>query len=110
MEDLYKVIISKMAENHLKEIFDYISAVLHSPLAAENVLNALEKEILSLSYLPNRYSLTDRNLFGDLEVRKTTVHNYSVYYHVDEKILTVSVLAVLYARRDQRNTINELLS
>lgn len=108
MSTEYKVIFSEPAKNDLSEIVAYIAGSLQSPVAAKNVLTHLKNEILSLSYFPKRYPLTEPDLFPDLEVRKVTVRNFSVYYHVNDSASAVSVLAVIYARKDQKAAINEM--
>lgn len=107
MDTQYKVLFSEISKNNLADIINYISNTLQSPRAAGNVLNRLQDEIQSLSYFPNRYPLADETLFPDLAVRKLTVQNYSVYYHVDEIETNVLILSVIYARRDQKTAISE---
>ena len=110
MDRDYKIIFSELSKENLSEILTYISVNLHSPSAAENVLNCLQKEILSLTYFPNRNPLAKEKLFQSLDVRKVTVQNYSIYYHVDESEMSVLILSVIYARRDQKNAIAETLN
>lgn len=107
MDKDYRIIFSELSKKNLSDILTYISVSLHSPGAAVNVLNCLQKEILSLSYFPNRNPLAKEKLFPNLDVRKVTVQNYSIYYHVDECETSVLILSVIYARRDQKNAIAE---
>ena len=54
----YRVRITRQAHAHLREIYRHISQELMSPIAAENTLARLYKEICSLDNMPKRIPLT----------------------------------------------------
>lgn len=56
----YRVTITPKAKQDLEEIYHYIAMELWSPLAAENQLQRLEKAIYSLSIMPERFRVYDR--------------------------------------------------
>ena len=104
----YVVALTRQAEEQLWEIVQYISVTLHSPQAAVNTLDALEEEIGSLSTMPFRYPAIEDDPAGDRGIRKTRARNFNIYYLVDDARKRVNVLAVCYARRDQKLLIEDL--
>ena len=72
------------------------------------MLDTLEKEILSLSTLPNRVALTEEEPWHSAGIRKLPVKNYLVYFWVNEDQKQVQITAVVYGRRDQRNALQNM--
>ena len=106
----YAVEMTRQAEEQLSEIVQYISVTLGSPQAALNTLDALEEEIGSLSTLPSRYPAIEDDPVGDCGIRKTRAKNFNIYYQVNKAQKRVNILAVCYARRDQKQVIDVLKS
>ena len=104
----YAVEMTRQAEEQLWEIVQYFSLTLRSPQAAMNTLDALEEEINSLSAMPSRYPAIEDDPAGDRGIRKTRARNFNVYYQVDDAKKRVNILAVCYARRDQKKIIEAL--
>lgn len=104
----YKVKISPLALSQLSETLQYISGVLLAPETALKWLDVLQKEISSLSSMPNRYPLTEEQPWREKGVRKFTVKGFLVYYIVNEENKVVTVIAVVYGRRDQINALKQL--
>ena len=75
---------------------------------AIRMLDTLEKEILSLSTLPNRVALTEEEPWHSAGIRKLSVKNYLVYSWVNEDQKQVQITAVVYGRRDQRNVLQNM--
>ena len=73
-----------------------------------NTLDVLEEEINSLSSMPSRYPVIEDDPAGDRGIRKTRIRNFNIYYLVDEARKQVNILAVCYARRDQKRIIENL--
>ena len=70
----------------------------------------LEEEIGSLSSMPSRYPAMEDDPAGNRGIRKTRAKNFNIYYQVDEVQKHVHILAVCYARRDQKQVIGVLKS
>ena len=104
----YKVKISPFALSHLAETVQYISDVLLVPETALKWLDVLQKEISSLSIMPSRYPLTEEQTWRENGVRKFPVKGFIVYYLVDETSKVVTVIAIMYGRRDQINALKQL--
>lgn len=104
----YAVEMTRQAEEQLSEIVQYISVTLRSPQAGMNTLDALEEEIDSLSAMPSRYPAIEDDPAGERGIRKTRARNFNIYYQVDDARKRINILAVCYARRDQKRIIENL--
>ena len=72
------------------------------------MLDTLEKELLSLSRLPNQVALTEEEPWHSAGIRKLSVKNYLVYFWVDEDQKQVQITAVVFGQRDQRNVLQNM--
>jgi len=97
---IYSVKITPEAGDDLRSIGEYISVNLHSEWAALNQLKRLEKAIRSLDYMPERFRLYDKEPWRSRNMRILVVDNYLVFYIVRESDKTVTVMRVMYYRRD----------
>ena len=104
----YEVKITEPAQRQLQEIVRYIAEDLQEKRTAVRILDTLEKEILSLSTLPNRVALTEEEPWHSAGIRKMLVKNYLVYFWVNEERKQVQVTAVVYGRRDQRTALQNM--
>ena len=101
MSDQYKLIILPEAQQDIRNIVLYIAGELAAPQAALNLQAEFEKEIRSLSKMPNRIKTVDEQPWKDAGIRKTRVKNYYIYFLVDDDEMAVKVNAVIYVGRDQ---------
>ena len=104
----YKIIITPDAEADLIELRNYISDVLLARDTARGCIRAIGKEIASLSEMPARYRAVDDEPWHSLGIRKVIANNFYVYYRVDESAKRVSVLNVIYAKRDQLRALEHM--
>ena len=84
-----RVNITKRAENDLTAIYDYIDQKLQSPQAAMKLFNRLAKEIQSWEVFPERYPIVPELLDLGLKVRCLVIKNYSIFYRLDNDVVTV---------------------
>ncbi|MBI9096444.1 MAG: type II toxin-antitoxin system RelE/ParE family toxin [Sphaerochaeta sp.] len=75
----------------------YISDVLKVPVAAEKLLDASEKEVAVLSENPYLFPLSHDEHRG---IRHVMAKNYILFYTVKEDARTITIIRMLYARRD----------
>jgi len=97
---IYQVIISEPAEIDMVAIGLYISEELHSPEAAENLLDEIDRQLLSLEQMPKRFALVSDEELASKGIRTIPVKNYLVFYFIDEYSKTVTITRVLYGRRN----------
>ena len=84
-----RVNITKRAENDLTAIYDYINQKLHSPQVAMKLFNRLAKAIQSLEVFPERFAIVPEFLDLGLKVRRLVIKNYSIFYRLDNDVVTV---------------------
>lgn len=96
----YNVSVSEQAEKDLRDIFEYIAFTLQVEQAAAGQLARLQKIILSLDTMPNRYPVYKKEPWRCRELRFVPVNHYVVFYLVDEAAQVVSIARVLYGSRD----------
>lgn len=97
--DNYNVKLLSRALEDLDKIYAYIASNLHELGTAENVLDLLEEEILSLESMPYRFPESRTGSYANRGYRQLMVKNYAVIYRVDEAQKQVIVVTVRYARR-----------
>lgn len=97
--DNYTVKLLSRALEDLDKIYAYIASNLHELGTAENVLDLLEEEILSLESMPYRFPERRTGSYANRGYRQLMVKNYAVIYRVDEAQKQVIVVTVRYARR-----------
>ena len=96
----YRVLMTQPAADDLQGIASYIANELREPSIAINLVNRIKEAVMSLSEMPARHSLiADENL-AIQQIRKIMVDNYIVFYTVSEQDATVTVIRILYGRRD----------
>ena len=95
----YQVKITKNAEQELIEIYEYISGILKSEIAANNFVKQIEEKINRLyvfPYLCMEVKTKPRNTI----YRKLYVKNYLLLYKVLEENQRVDIIHIYYGRRD----------
>jgi addiction module RelE/StbE family toxin len=96
----YKVLMTQPAIDDLQSIASYIANELREPSIAINLLNRIKEAVMSLSEMPARHSLVSDENLAIQKIRKILVDNYIVFYTVSEQDVTVTVIRILYGRRD----------
>lgn len=106
--DHYEVKLTEQAQRQLQKIICYIAEDLQESHTAIRMLDRLEKEIMSLSTLPNRVALTEEEPWHSAGIHKLPVKNYLVYFWIDEPHKKVQITAIVYGRRDQRTVLQNM--
>ena len=104
--DSYEVIITPDAAGDLTELRDYIVYTLHAHNTAISYIQAVRKEIESLSIMPARNKTLDDEPWHSRGIRKIMAKNFYIYYRIDENAGRIYVLSVIYAKRDQLKMLN----
>ncbi len=108
MEKRFEVRFTNQALEQIQEIYRYIAESLCAPDTASKWVKNLKEEIAKLSFMPKRISLTDEEPWHSKGVRRMTVKNHFVYFWIDEENGIVWIIAVIYARRDQKRQLENL--
>ena len=101
----YSIDISTLAERDIWDALSYIQEVLFQPESAKRTYSSIKEQILFLSTMPNRYAVIAEEPYTSMGVRKVCAENYLIFYIVNEKTKTVSIIRVLYNRREWHNLI-----
>lgn len=91
---------TELAEDDLISILKYITEILKAPLAAKNLLVEIEDQTKLLKTNPFSYALVFDEYLYSKGIRSILVKNYNIFYIVKEEEQIVSILRILYARRD----------
>ena len=104
---MYTIKITRIAEKDLLEIIQYISEKLKSPIAASNLIDLIEQKIIILEDSPFSCKLIDDEYFQKREIRFLQVKNYLILFKINNDMKEVSIIRILYARRDWINILKE---
>lgn len=96
----FEVHLSSQAKQDLGDVYDYIACAMQNPLAADGLLGRLEKAILSLDKMPERYRIYEKEPWHSRRLRVMPVEHYIVYYIPDTQSGIVQVIRVMYGGRD----------
>lgn len=101
----YSLKFTPKAEQDLNEIYQYISTKLCADIAAQNLLNKIEKEIMQLKEFPY---LSIQVLDETLKIkgyRKLIIDNYIAFYLVNEIDKQVVIMRILYGASNYFNIL-----
>ena len=96
----FRVLLSREASADLENIADYITFTLREPATARQQISKLRTAIESLQVLPIRHGLVQDSYLAAQGIRMLPVHNYLIFYFVQEETKTVTVLRIVHGRRD----------
>ena len=96
----WHVEITVEAEQDVEEIYQYIAVSLQEPGVAWKQTQRIRGKLEKLNHMPERNSIIQDEPWRSREIRRVNIDNYAAFYVLDSKSATVSVLRILYARRD----------
>ena len=92
MDIKYKVEISPAASNDLEEIFSHIANVLFEEQSARNLMLEIHEMILSLSEMPERFSLSQDPVLAERGYRRALVKKYVILQLTELRISIIKTL------------------
>ena len=104
---MYTIKITRVAEEDLLEVIQYLSEKLKSPIAASNLLDLIEQKMIILEDSPFSCKLVDDEYFQKKEIRFLQVKNYLIFFRINKDKKEISIIRILYARRDWVNILKE---
>jgi len=96
----FKVEFSEQGSRDLDVIIGYISDDLSSPQAAQKFFNAVNEKLIKLQDSPYLYPLYHDDKLAKEGFRFITLGNYLMFYLVDDDTSVVSIVRIIYGRRD----------
>ena len=94
---IFNVVISIQAEKDLRGIFEYIAFELLSLDNTKKQLSRLERQILSLDKMPERFPRYGKESWYSRGLRFVVVDHYIVFYIPDIEEQGVTILRVMYS-------------
>lgn len=104
---MYKVIIIPESYADISTIYEYIAGKFLALNSAQKISDLIFDAIDSLTEFPERCHLITGLSYTAHQYRMLIVKNYMVVFYVDSKVVTV--VAVMYKRRNFRNILNNEL-
>lgn len=101
----YNIEITEPAESDLYQIGSYIAKELQEPGLAQKLVSKIGDAILSLDEMPCRNGLVKDEQLSHQGIRKLLIDNYVIFYIVREENKMVTILRILYGRRDWMNIL-----
>ena len=98
--DGYKVFLTRSAAQDLRDISAYIVYELKEPALAKKLVEKIKSSVLGLAELPLRHALVLDETLARQRFRKIMADNYLIFYIVSERDKIVSIIRILYGRRD----------
>jgi len=93
----YKVIYMEQADKDLRAIYEYIAFTLLAPDIAAEQLDRIEKAIMKLQEMPERYRLYEEEPWFSRGLRWMPVDNFIAFYIPLKGDKIIAVIRVLYS-------------
>ena len=103
---IWNIDYAESARQDLRDIREYISDTLFEPVTAAKQVNRIMDATDSLEHMPMRHRLYDNEPWLSQGLRIMPVDNYVVLYLPDESKYIVTVIRVMYGRRDIDRQLN----
>ena len=97
---IFDISTSIQAKKDLRDIFEYIAFELLTPENAEKQLKRLESKISSLDEMPERFPRYGKEPWHSRRLHFVPVDNCIVFYIPDIEEQVVTILRVMYSRRN----------
>ena len=104
---IWHVDYAEAARQDLWDILDYISNVLLEPVTAAEQVARIMDAADSLERMPMRHRLYDNEPWRSRGLRIMPVDNYVVLYLPNESKKIVTIIRVMYGRRDIDRQLNQ---
>ena len=98
--ETYRINITDIAKQDIRDINSYITNELHEPVVATNITSAILDAIETLEQMPDRIALVKDKRLSALGIRPLYVKNYTVFFRIDKSSNTVDIVRVQYSHRD----------
>ena len=99
----YKIEYTETFKKEIEEVFKYIVYELKNNIAAEHLLQLIEREIIKRSYNPLIYQSFKLKNKGKYTWYRINVNNYSIFYTVENNVMTIR--RFIYSKRDLTNLL-----
>jgi len=101
----YSLNITDIAEEDILSSVRYIANELKNSIAANNLLDEIEKYEKILEETPGIYPSVHDEYLAEQGLRFVTIKNFLLFFTIDKKNKTVNIIRFLYGRRDWKNIL-----
>lgn len=105
---IYDVKNAGQARCDMKQIYEYIADTLMEPEIAEKQYSRIEEAVYSLETMPERFRRYEKEPWRSRNLRVMPVDNYSVFYIVDNVNQIVTVIRIMYGRRNIEKELDDM--
>lgn len=100
MEFKYSYKFTEKAEKDLDEILAYIREELFNPSAASAFLQKVFENIDNIRNFPFSGMIVENDFLLNKEIRRIVVNNYIMYYLTNEKTREITIIRIVYGKRN----------
>lgn len=104
---IFEIEVSDQADIDLRNIYEYIASELQSPENASGQIDRLEKSIMGLDQMPERFREYEKEPWHSRGLHIMPVDNYCVLYIPNMKKVMVTIIRVMYGGRDIDAQLNK---
>jgi plasmid stabilization system protein ParE len=102
---MYDLNITDIAEQDILHSVKYISDVLKSPMAANKLLDEIEKYEEIIQNTPHIYPFVSDEYLSESGLKFVMIKNYIMFYIIDEDEKKIDVIRFLHTRRNWKNIL-----
>jgi plasmid stabilization system protein ParE len=103
----YSLNITDIAEEDILSTVKYIANELKNSIAANSLLDDIEKHELILEDTPGIYPFVHDEYLAEKGLKYVKIKNFLLFYTIDEKNKIVNIIRFLYGRRDWKNILRK---
>ena len=104
----YSLCITDLAEEDILTSVRYISETLKNPIAANKLLDEIERYEKILEETPNIFPFVHDEYLAQKGIKFFTVKNFLLFYTVNEDTKNVNIIRFLHGRRDWKNILTDI--
>lgn len=106
---IFNVVYTSEARQDLRDIYEYIAYELLAPDNAAGQTERIMKAARSIEQMPMRHRRYEEEPWHSQGLRFLPVDNYLIFYLPDETNNTVSIIRIMYAGRDVKKQLDEII-
>jgi len=101
----YSLNITDIAEEDILSTVKYIANELKNPIAANTLLDEIEKHEKILEETPGIYPSVHDEYLAEKGLKFVIIKNFLLFFTIDKKDKIVNIIRFLYGRRDWKNIL-----
>ncbi len=107
--NIYKYNLSETAETDIDEAIDYIIFKLKNPDAVKSLFDEIIRKIQDICNIPGIGHIVKNEFEQRNDVRWLPVHNYIIYYVINDSDQMINIVRFVSARRDKHLIISSII-